>query len=64
MVSIRIHFIPFNARLEREEHERVAEKKLLEAARLKDRLIASSKRKDVSGGVRFKGRFLLFTEPS
>jgi len=48
-----------DARLEREEHERIAEKKLLEAARLKDRLIASSKRNDTSGGVRFKGRGLM-----
>jgi len=48
-----------DARLEREEHERIAEKKLLEAVRLKDRLIASSKRNDASGGVRFKGRGLM-----
>ena len=51
-----------NSRLEREENERIAERKRLEAAQLKDQLIASSRRSDLSGGLRFKGKFLHFTE--
>ena len=58
----RIHFY-LHARLEREENDRIAERKRLEAVRLKDRLITSSKRNDPSGGVRFKGRLLLLTLP-
>lgn len=42
-------------RLEREENERIAERKRLDAARLKERLLAESRRREESAGVRFKG---------
>jgi len=47
-----------DARLEREENERIAERKRLEAPRLKERL-ASSVQSDASRGIRFKGRGLM-----
>jgi hypothetical protein len=62
MSPARIYFL-LNSRLEREENERIAERKRLEAAQLKDRLSAGSRRNDASGGLRFKGRFLPSTEP-
>lgn len=42
-------------RLEREENERLAETKVREAARLKERLEAESRRSDNGAAVRFKG---------